>query len=68
MERSKNLKKYFITVQKISSSWVGLTIGTRFLDIEESNSKRLFSNGTKCKTVTRGQLIKMKTDYNQAKV
>ena len=50
-ERSKNLEKnYFITVQNNSPSWEGLTVETRFLDIEKSNSKRLFWNDSKCKT------------------
>ena len=34
---------------------------TIFLDIEKSISKRLFSNDSKCKTITVGQLIKDKT-------
>ena len=56
MERSKNLEKkeYFITPQKNSPSREGLTVETRFLDIERSNSKRFFLNDFKCKTVTRG--------------
>ena len=40
-------KKYFITVENSSSSWEALTVGTRFLDIEKSNSKSLFSRRLK---------------------
>ena len=54
MERSKNLEKNFITVQKNSSSREGLTVETRFLDIEKSNSKRLLLNDSKCNSVPRG--------------
>ena len=56
MEKSKNLKKkHFITVQINSFSYKGLTIETRFfLDFKRSNSKRLFLNDSKCKTITRG--------------
>ena len=71
-ERSKNLeKKYFIIVQKkfIFVRRVKRR-NTFFLDIEKSNSKRLFLNGSRCKSVTRGpgdSLQKIKADDNQAK-
>ena len=54
MERSKNLENNFITVQSNSSSSEGLSVETRFLDIEKSNLKRLFLNDSKCKSITRG--------------
>ena len=55
MEWKKNLeKKYFLTVQKKLFFWEGLTVETRFLDIEKSNSKTLLSNDSKYKTNTRG--------------
>ena len=54
-------KMYFITVQK---KFIFLrrfdSRNTFFLDIEKSDSKRLFSNDSKCKSITRGQLIKDK--------
>ena len=52
LEDQESRKKCVITVQKNSSSRV--TVETRFLDIEKSNSKTLLSNDSKCKTITRG--------------
>ena len=48
MERSKNLEKIHNRGKKSPFS-EGLTIETRFLDIEKSNSKRLFSSDSKYK-------------------
>ena len=55
-ERNKDFeKKYFVTVQKNSSLPEDLTVEARFiLDIEKSNSKWLFLNDSKCKSITRG--------------
>ena len=52
MERSKDLERNFITVQKKFKEFDRRD--TVFLDIEKSNSKRVFSNDSKCKTVIRG--------------
>ena len=53
-KEQESRKKHVITVQKRnSSSREGLTVETRFLDIEKSNSKSLFSNDSKCKTIAR---------------
>ena len=40
--------------KKNSPSWEGLTVETRFLDMEKSDSKKLFSDDSKWKTFTRG--------------
>ena len=55
MERSKNLKRYIL--HNHAKRLVFLRrfhLRDTFLDIEKSNSKRLFSNDFKCKLVTRG--------------
>ena len=55
MERSKNLdKKYSMTLQKFIFLRRFERRNTFFLDIEKSNSKRLFLNDSKCKSVTEG--------------
>ena len=54
-------KKCVITVQKNFVFLRGLDRRNTFLQIsKKSYSKSLFSNYTKCKTVTRGQLMKDK--------
>ena len=68
IERGKNLeKKVHNSAKRKSSSYEGLTVETRFLDVEKSSSKRLFSDDSKYKTITRGQLISIKPDNNRAK-
>ena len=46
-------KKIFHNGTKNPPSWEGLTVETRFSDMEKSNSRRLFSNGFQCEAVTR---------------
>ena len=47
-------KRYFITMQKVFTFLRMFDRRNRFfLDIENSDLKRLFSNDSECKTVTR---------------
>ena len=53
-QKEQESGKNILTMHENSSSLEGLMAETHFLDIEKSNSKRLFSDNSKCKIVTKG--------------
>ena len=58
MERSNNLEKNIS--HNRAKKFIFLSVDTFFIDVEKSNSKRLFLKDSKCKSITRGWLIKDK--------
>ena len=51
-KEKEHRKKYFIIVQEIITFLRTFELLNVLLDIEKSNSKRLFSNDSKCKKIT----------------